>query len=186
MQIHPMLWALALSALSVVAAQNSTGNVGSGAGQSSTENVGTGFVTATITSTGSAVAATAWATSVPMANSGVEVDHGGKGANIAAAVGGSVAACLIILAGVLFFIRRSRARRTLVVTLDSAAETRRRCTDLESQVHALREQVDRLEAQQLTASYGVGALYTHEKDPAALGKVAGGEMKQEAPPTYVG
>jgi hypothetical protein len=91
-----------------------------------------------------------------------------KGAVIGAAVGGSLSASLVILAGVLFCLRH-RARKTMVIAVESAhtADVSSRCDQLEREVGALREQLDRLEARRLAGEYGYGGeavLYTHEKD----------------------
>ncbi|KAJ7430772.1 hypothetical protein B0H11DRAFT_1942646 [Mycena galericulata] len=63
---------------------------------------------------------------------------------------------------------------------------RARCDDLERQLRALQEQVDRLEGQQVQLSYGgggAGVLYTNEKDEEALREKK--RKSDGAPPTYV-
>lgn len=103
---------------------------------------------------------------------------------MAAAIGGSIAACLVVFGGLLFcFCLRYRPRKPVVaVAVDGAPDASRRCEDLEGQVRALREQVERLEARQLADLGGAAVLYTHEKDAEALEK---DPAVKELPPTYV-
>ncbi|KAJ6550212.1 hypothetical protein B0H19DRAFT_1160631 [Mycena capillaripes] len=102
-----------------------------------------------------------------------------KGSVIAAAVGGSIAASLIVVAGVLFCLRQ-RSRQTTAPAVEGASDVTRRCEALEREVAALRAQLARLEARSLGGGAGV-AMYTNEKDGLALdGKVA-----KDHPPTYV-
>ncbi|KAF8142420.1 hypothetical protein K438DRAFT_1995034 [Mycena galopus ATCC 62051] len=110
---------------------------------------------------------------------------------VAAAVGGSLGAAVLVLAGV-FFLLRYRSRRghkMMVIGLEGAnnAELGRRCDQLESEVRALREQLDRVEARRvggLPGYEGGAMLYTHEKDVAAFKE--GGDVKDGKfrPPTY--
>lgn len=124
------------------------------------------------------------------ATSGEAIPSGGgisKGAVIGAAVGGSLSASLVILAGVLFCLRY-RARKTMVIAVESAhtADISSRCDQLEREVRGLREQLDRLEAQRLAGEYGYGGravLYTHEKD-ADLTLGTEKKDRKESLPTY--
>ncbi|KAJ6533895.1 hypothetical protein DFH09DRAFT_1181025 [Mycena vulgaris] len=100
--------------------------------------------------------------------------------NVPAAIGGSIAGFVVVLAGVLFFVHRHRARKTVVVNEDAMAETNRRCDDLESQVFELRTQLDHLEQ----FAQGTGARYTNTKEAEALGKGCDAKVKKGAPPTY--
>ncbi|KAJ7167419.1 hypothetical protein C8R43DRAFT_174656 [Mycena crocata] len=135
---------------------------------------GTLFGTTTIGSPTSEYAA---ATSVAM-----ESSHLSKGPIVAAAVGASIAACLVLLAGVLFCLR-SRAR---TIAFEGVADTARRCTDLEKQLLALGEQVTRLEAQQQAQARATGVQYMNEKDPDALEKlVADPRRTRDSLPTYM-
>ncbi|KAJ7693095.1 hypothetical protein B0H17DRAFT_1132797 [Mycena rosella] len=131
----------------------------------------------------SAVTATDW---YPAPSSGVYAASGiSKGPVVAAAVGGSIASCLVVLAGTLFcFHHRSRPGRPPNSSADAApaeAENKRRCDELESQVRALRDQLARLEAR---VDGGPAILYTNEKDPEAFDKPADGARRKESPPTY--
>ncbi|KAJ7327903.1 hypothetical protein DFH08DRAFT_884155 [Mycena albidolilacea] len=110
-----------------------------------------------------------------------------KGPIIAAAVGGSIAASLVVLAGALFCLRMRLPLRPRTPPRDrsptSAAEDpvalAGRCTALEREVSTLRERLSRLEARTVPAAPLM--MYTNEKDGEALdGKVA-----KDHPPTYV-
>ncbi|KAJ6533894.1 hypothetical protein DFH09DRAFT_1181024 [Mycena vulgaris] len=159
MQIYPVVWALALSLVSAAAAQSSQ--------------------TAPSPAYSSLSAApTAWA--ITNASSQAQVGHVDTSINAPAAIGGSVAGFLVVLAGVLFFVHRRRARKTVLVNMDTKAETNRRCDDLENQVFELRAQLDRLEQ----FAHGTGARYTNTKEAEALGKGSDAEVKKGAPPTY--
>lgn len=111
-----------------------------------------------------------------------------KGTVIGAAVGGSVAASLVILAGGLFCLRY-RARKTMFIAVESAhnADLGARCDQLEREMRGLREQLDRLEAQRLAGQYGYGGgavLYTHEKDSEVFTRGAEKKEGKKGPPTY--
>ncbi|KAJ7869867.1 hypothetical protein B0H14DRAFT_2726602 [Mycena olivaceomarginata] len=98
---------------------------------------------------------------------------------------GSFAASLFVLIGAIFLMRY-RARKMMVIAVEGGnADLGRRCDRLESEVRGLREQLDRLQTQRLSGTYGSRAvLYTHEKDAEAMpeyGKVKGGK---EGPPMY--
>ncbi|KAJ7093605.1 hypothetical protein C8R44DRAFT_989977 [Mycena epipterygia] len=181
MRMHPVFAAFALSLVSLVAAQS----------PSSAMPSATGIVTGTplmypgpsfteffngTTARPSSAEAVSTAIAVPQANPTP------KGSIVGAAVGGSVAACLVVLAGVLFLRRRARARASQHT---AESDFSRRCADLESQVFVLREQVNRLEAQQVRfVGFSGGFSYTHEKDAQALEKGADTKSMKEAPPTY--
>ncbi|KAJ7488433.1 hypothetical protein FB451DRAFT_1227279 [Mycena latifolia] len=144
-------------------------------------SVVTAFATAPASSTPSSMA-------VPVAapaSAGIE-----RGPIVAAAVGGSIASCLVVLAGTLFcFYHRARpgrshSVRSAVEAGTAEGEARRRCDALEGELRALRAQLARLEARvDASASAGGAVLYTNEKDPAALEKSADGA--KESPPTYM-
>jgi hypothetical protein len=104
-----------------------------------------------------------------------------KGPIVAAAVGGSVASSLVVLAGVLFCLRLRRPH-THVPLVESASDTTRRCEALEREVATLRDRLARLEARETGHSgRSPAVLYTNEKDGVALdGKVA-----KDRPPTYL-
>ncbi|KAJ6563921.1 hypothetical protein B0H19DRAFT_1233118 [Mycena capillaripes] len=79
--------------------------------------------------------------------------------------------------------------RYWVIAVEGAnnADLNTRCEALESEVRAMREQLDGMEARRIAGSggYGAGAvLYTHEKDMEAF--KAGADLKdaKERPPTY--
>ncbi|KAJ6505694.1 hypothetical protein C8R47DRAFT_1209655 [Mycena vitilis] len=107
------------------------------------------------------------------------------GAVVGAAVGASLGATLVLLACTLFVLRY-RTRKTTVLAIGGAytEELGRRCAALEGDMRALREELDRMEAQRLAVG-GAAMLHTHEKDLEAFG--AGGYIKEtkEHPPTYV-
>lgn len=112
-------------------------------------------------------------------------DNGVSKRTVAAAIGGSFAASLLVLIGAIFLMRY-RARKMMVIAVEGGnADLGRRCDRLESEVRGLREQLDRLQTQRLSGTYGSRAvLYTHEKDAEAMpeyGKVKGGK---EGPPMY--
>ncbi|KAJ7510851.1 hypothetical protein B0H11DRAFT_1034098 [Mycena galericulata] len=108
---------------------------------------------------------------------------------------GCIAGTLLVVGGILFYLRRRRirARRAPAVIASNPfpiqmdrtdSDARARCDDLERQLRALQEQVDRLEGQQVQLSYGGGAgvLYTNEKDEEGLGEKK--RKSDGAPPTY--
>jgi hypothetical protein len=110
-----------------------------------------------------------------------------KGPIIAAAVGGSIVASLLVLAGALFCLRtrlplRPRTpprRRSTTSAAEDPVALAGRCTALEREVFTLRERLSRLEAR--TVPGAPLMMYTNEKDGEALdGKVA-----KDHPPTYV-
>jgi len=185
MQIHPIVLAFALSFASLVAAQSPAlpSPSSEAASTAATGTPFTGFATAPATefetatgSTGSAP--TAWAVYYPG-----YYDNGVSKRTVAAAIGGSFAASLLVLVGAIFCLRY-RARKMMVIAVEGGnnADLGRRCDQLESEVRALREQLNRSEAQRLAGVYGGGAvLYTHEKDDEAMGDV---KEKKECPPTY--
>ncbi|KAF8143117.1 hypothetical protein K438DRAFT_1876731 [Mycena galopus ATCC 62051] len=133
---------------------------------------------------------TAFATSEAFAPSGIafssstgSVSNRSNGPIIAAAVGGSIAASLVVLAGVLFCMRarfNGKTHHTPTVAAENAEEIAQRCTALEREVSMLRERLGRLEARRDSGPRAM-MLYTNEKDGEALdGKVA-----KDHPPTYV-
>ncbi|KAJ7850454.1 hypothetical protein B0H13DRAFT_1905644 [Mycena leptocephala] len=174
MQTHPIVLAVALSFASLVAGQFDAVGTGEAATPSSSGMAPTFYSTA------------AGAVATSYASSGEAVPYGGgvsKGMVIGAAVGGSVAASLVILAGGLFCLRY-RARKMKFIAVESAHNTDlgTRCDQLEREV---REQLDRLEAQRLAGHYGGGAvLYTHEKDSEVFFRGAEKKEGKEGPPTY--
>ncbi|KAF7349643.1 hypothetical protein MSAN_01690700 [Mycena sanguinolenta] len=111
---------------------------------------------------------------------------------VAAIVVSTVGGTLIIIATVLFFVRRRMRRRAgnwkiLNTAARGDVEISRRVVQLEGEVRAMREQLDRLKAHRLAALPGYGtetALYTHEKDLAMFKQ--GVDVKDEKvhPPTY--
>ncbi|KAF8143112.1 hypothetical protein K438DRAFT_1876725 [Mycena galopus ATCC 62051] len=111
------------------------------------------------------------------------VSNRSNGPIIAAAVGGSIAASLVVLAGVLFCMRarfNGKTHHTPTVAAENAEEIAQRCTALEREVSMLRERLGRLEARRDSGPRAM-MLYTNEKDGEALdGKVA-----KDHPPTYV-
>ncbi|KAJ7093604.1 hypothetical protein C8R44DRAFT_396747 [Mycena epipterygia] len=112
----------------------------------------------------------------------VQANSTSKGSLVGAAVGGTIAACLVVLACAFFFLRRRVRGRASQRTTET--DVSRRCADLESQVFVLREQVNRLEAQQVRFAGVSEVTYTHEKDVGALEKGAETKLMKEAPPTY--
>ncbi|KAJ6541407.1 hypothetical protein B0H19DRAFT_1173119 [Mycena capillaripes] len=119
---------------------------------------------------------------VPLPASESESTHFSKGPIIGAAVGGSIAASLVVLAGTLF-CARLRTRNTLAPPVEGASDVTRRCEALEREVSMLREQLARLEAR-LPSGSGEGAaaiLCTNEKDGLALD----GKAVKDQPPTYL-
>ncbi|KAJ7144469.1 hypothetical protein C8R44DRAFT_759994 [Mycena epipterygia] len=138
------------------------------------------FTLLTSTTTSSIPALLSFAATPSVGVTSIRSSGVSKGPIVAAAVGGSIAACLVVFGGLLFCLRY-RPRKT-VVGVDGAADSSRRYEDLEGQVRALREQVERLEARQLAGAGGGAVLYTHEKDAEALEK---DPAAKELPPTYV-
>ncbi|KAF8164272.1 hypothetical protein K438DRAFT_1984781 [Mycena galopus ATCC 62051] len=114
-----------------------------------------------------------------------------QGQVIGAAVGGSLGAAILVLACGFFLLgyRGRRAYKTMVIGLEGAdnGELGRRCDQLESDVRALREQLDGFEARRLgdmPGYQGEAVLYTDEKDGAAFKHdtdVKGGKFR---PPAY--
>ncbi|KAJ7911630.1 hypothetical protein B0H13DRAFT_567859 [Mycena leptocephala] len=175
---HPIVLALVLSFASLVAAQTFDGLPPAGS---------PAFVTPTVSIT--ATAGPPNSTSYPASSYAVESSSISKGTVVAAAVGGSIAASLVVLAGVFFCLRyRAPGHKMMVIGVEGAnnADIGRRCDQLEGDVRGLREQLDRLEAQRLGGVYGYGGgavLYTHEKDVEAF--KADTKGAKEGPPTYV-
>ncbi|KAK7045212.1 hypothetical protein R3P38DRAFT_2883060 [Favolaschia claudopus] len=125
-----------------------------------------------------------------------------QGPIIAAAVGGSVAVTLALLAAILFcFFRSARLRRHLGVSPPPSSEKQPesqshphlqadlawRCTSLENEMSVLRERLTRLEVRDANrmrdeaSRRAPAVMYSNEKDGVALdGKVA-----KDRPPTYL-
>ncbi|KAJ7184845.1 hypothetical protein C8R46DRAFT_1065307 [Mycena filopes] len=164
MQIHALIIAFALSLLSLVAAQSPTAAVSpimsatpafSGEGNSGIDGTSASVVS--------------------------ESHHGPSSSTvIGAAVGGSLAVSLLVLAGALFCLRY-RVRKTRIVGIEGAADANNRCAVLEGEVLALREQVDRLVAHRLEDDGKVA--YIHEKHVKELGDGTEKEAKGYLP-TY--
>ncbi|KAJ6472533.1 hypothetical protein C8R45DRAFT_1013268 [Mycena sanguinolenta] len=108
-----------------------------------------------------------------------------RGPIIAAAVGGSIASSLVVIAGVLFCLRtryspRAQPSSTPDIGSDDDAVAAR-CTALEREVGLLRERLARLERRESYPRSTPALLYTNEKDGQALdGKVA-----KDHPPIYI-
>ncbi|KAJ7259946.1 hypothetical protein B0H12DRAFT_1231893 [Mycena haematopus] len=120
-------------------------------------------------------------TSFSYSSSSFESASVSKGPIIAAAVGASIAASLVVLAIGLFCIRiriRPRPPRAAERASDDVAH---RCTALEREVTMLRERLVRLEAREACPRSGGALLYTNEKDGEALD----GKAAKDHPPTYV-
>ncbi|KAJ6533897.1 hypothetical protein DFH09DRAFT_1325548 [Mycena vulgaris] len=175
MQIHLIVWALAFSLVSVTAAQVSPVDFSPPTEraiiiQSSqgTPSVFLGPSAAVVTVSSAHTTPTAFPGQAPVS----------RGPIVAAAVCGSIAVTLIVLAEMLF-CTCFQACKTQIVEMDSAGETKKRCADLENQVFELRAQLDRLER----SVHGIGAIYTHE-EAEALGMGGDTAVKTSAPPTY--
>ncbi|KAF7328166.1 hypothetical protein MVEN_02574200 [Mycena venus] len=144
----------------------------------------TGFFPSTPTSffppAGSEAAATAFPSSgaAPMSVSG-STDFS-RGPIIGAAVGGSIAASLVVLAGVLFCLRL-RTRNTPAPPVEGASDVLRRCEALEREVSMLRERLARLEARGSGGAAAAATLYTNEKDGLTLD----GKAVKDQPPSYL-
>ncbi|KAJ7430775.1 hypothetical protein B0H11DRAFT_2134361, partial [Mycena galericulata] len=108
---------------------------------------------------------------------------------------GCIAGTLLVVGGIFFHLRRRRTRahrarvaasKPFPMQMDRTdSEARARCDDLERQLRALREQVDRLEGQQVQHTFGAGdarVFYTNEKDEEALREKK--RKSDGAPPTY--
>ncbi|KAJ7501906.1 hypothetical protein B0H11DRAFT_690406 [Mycena galericulata] len=103
------------------------------------------------------------------------------GAIIAAAVGGSVAACLIVVTSTLFFcFRFHRARARPSVTAPPDADTAR-ILRLENELRVLRARVERVEvllaaSPRTGAGGGGGVMYVNEKDDSTLAEGPGADL----------
>ncbi|KAJ6576170.1 hypothetical protein DFH09DRAFT_1150546 [Mycena vulgaris] len=161
----------------------STASATASAGDASTLSVVT--ISANAFASPSAAIPVSNSSSMPFSSASVS-----KGPIVAAAVGGSIASCLVVLAGTLFCFRH-RTRRSPSLEADAlaaASESRssRRCDQLEGQLRALQEQIARLEARVDGGGGGGGVvLYTNEKDAEVLDKNADAERRKEALPVYV-
>ncbi|KAJ7101224.1 hypothetical protein B0H15DRAFT_406891 [Mycena belliarum] len=146
--------------------------------------------TTALSSTTSPAAATAFAITTT-ATTTVQPAVGGlaRGPLVAAAVGGSIASSLVVLAGTLFcFFHRARPVRS---SLSGSALRPHAQADadavraLEAELAALRARVASLEAR-VDAGTGAGlVLYTNEKDAEELDKRVAGGGAGDALPVYV-
>ncbi|KAJ7131521.1 hypothetical protein C8R43DRAFT_660029 [Mycena crocata] len=171
MQLHLTLWALAMSLASFATAQSDSFAPSGGMTPTWDGVSGTDMATAS---------PTFWASS---SSSSYEDNTIHKGPIIGAAIGGSIAASLAVVAVALFCVRY-RVRRTHMVSIGGAMDNNTaRYNDLEAQVVALRAEVDRLVG--LQQSGGGAVMYTNEKDAeAGVGKGAGDKGEKETLPTY--
>ncbi|KAJ7772237.1 hypothetical protein B0H16DRAFT_166363 [Mycena metata] len=140
----------------------------------------TGSISTTVTSPLDATATPTPTTYVPVIerfSDGVAV-----GPVVAASVGSSVSASLLVIAAVFLCFRRHR-RTTTAAPVESALDATRRCDALEAELRALRAQLMRIEARQLLSSAASGPpiTYTNEKDADTL--LDGNPMK-DGPPIY--
>ncbi|KAJ7658194.1 hypothetical protein DFH06DRAFT_1196344 [Mycena polygramma] len=178
MQISSLLLAFALSSATLVAGQAFPSQGGFPLDPGPFETPSASGFTAPVVVTATLFPATN-DTGVSDSNQGIST-----GAVVGAAVGASLGASLVLLACTLFLLRY-RTRKTMVIAVQGAhnEELGIRCAALESDVRALYEQLDRMEAQRLAVG-GIAMLHSDEKDLEAFG--AGGYIKEtkEHPPTY--
>ncbi|KAJ6453709.1 hypothetical protein C8R45DRAFT_630375 [Mycena sanguinolenta] len=109
---------------------------------------------------------------------------------VGAIIGGTVAGTLIVIAAVLFIVRhRMRRHHQIKHNVAGDAEFGRQFAQLQSEVRAMREQLDKLEAHRVAALPGYGAvtpMYTHEKDLTAFKQGVEAKDEKVHPPTYAG
>ncbi|KAJ7176050.1 hypothetical protein C8R43DRAFT_942860 [Mycena crocata] len=185
MHIHLAVWAIALSLASFATGQSSGASFPPAA-SSAFPSPSNALPIPIPAISGSAIMATpsVWYPSSDGTYSEDNTIH--KGPIIGAAIGGSVAASLAVVLAALFCFRY-RARRTHMVSIGGAMDNNTaRYNDLESQVVALRADVDRLVGlQQMVHTDGSAVMYTNEKDAEAeIKKGTGAKGKKEALPTY--
>ncbi|KAJ6453704.1 hypothetical protein C8R45DRAFT_1112267 [Mycena sanguinolenta] len=143
------------------------------------------FISAVAAQTVAASGATAEAaTSVPYYQPQMKVQPGLVGAIIGGTLGGT----LIVVTAVLFIVRRRmRCHHKIRHNVAGDAELAIHVAQLQSEVRAMREQLDRLEAYRVSALPGYGAvtpMYTHEKDLTTFKQGVEAKDEKVHPPTY--